>query len=126
MNGAVNSPLLNPQRQAFIAKVQSNGRNFLDYQAGVLQALSLLNGSELAEASDPERSPLLGSLNAPFFAEHDRLGALFLAVLSRQPAESELKLCEKRLASDSAADRASAYSDILWTLLNSAEFALNH
>ena len=52
----VNSPLLDPQRQAFIAKVQSSGRNFLEYQAGVLQALSLLNGSDLAEATDPERA----------------------------------------------------------------------
>ena len=102
------------------------GRNFLEYQAGVLQALALLNGSDLAEATDPERSPLLGSLNAPFFTEDDRLAALFLAVLSRQPAQRELELCENRLASDSAADRTSAYSDILWTLLNSAEFALNH
>jgi len=127
INGArASSTLLDPQRQAFIAKVQSNGRNFLDYQAGVLQALSLLNGGELTEATDPKRSPLLGSLNAPFFTESDRIAAIFLATLSRQPAQRELKLCEQRLASDPRADRASAYSDILWTLLNSAEFALNH
>ena len=62
-----------PQRQAFIAKVQSSGRNFLEYQAGVLQALALLNGADLAEATDPERSPLLGSLHAPFFTDDDRL-----------------------------------------------------
>jgi hypothetical protein len=126
-NGAnLNSPLLDPQRQAFIAKVQSSGRNFLEYQAGVLQALSLLNGSELAEATDPERSPILGSLNAPFFTENDRMAALFLAALSRQPAENEVKLCARRLASEPAGDRAAAYSDVLWSLLNSAEFALNH
>ncbi|HEY2410856.1 MAG TPA: DUF1549 and DUF1553 domain-containing protein [Pirellulaceae bacterium] len=122
----LNSPLLDPQRQAFIAKVQSSGRNFLEYQAGVLQALSLLNGGDLAEATDPERSPILGSLNAPFFTEKDRIAALFFAALSRQPAKNELQLCERRLVSDSAGDRAAGYSDILWTLLNSAEFALNH
>jgi hypothetical protein len=127
MNGTnPNGPLLDPRRQAFIAKVQSGGRNFLDYQAGVLQALSLLNGSDLAEATDPERSPILGSLQAPFFTEKDRIAALFLAALSRQPTENELKRCENRLASESAGDRAGAYGDILWTLLNSAEFALNH
>jgi len=122
----VNSPLLDPQRQTFIAKVQSSGRNFLEYQAGVLQALALLNGSDLAEATDPERSPLLGSLQAPFFTDDDRLRTLFLAVYSRQPTEPELSVCRGQLSKYSESDRAKAYSDILWALLNSAEFALNH
>lgn len=126
MNGVnLNSPLLDPQRQAFVAKVQSSGRNFLDYQAGVLQALSVLNGSEVAEATDPERSPLLGSMNAPFFTDGERIESLFLATFSRQPNQHEVRLCEKRLAFPTG-DRAAAYSDILWALLNSAEFALNH
>src|SRR5438105_7857955 len=89
----VNNPLLDPQRQSFIAKVQSSGRNSLEYQAGVLQALSLLNGSDLAEATDPERSPLLGSLDAPFFSDDDRLRTLFLATFCRQPSEEELAAC---------------------------------
>ena len=63
--------------------MQSSGRNALEYQAGVLQALSLLNGNDLAEATDPVRSPLLGSIEAPFFTDDDRLRTLFLAVLSR-------------------------------------------
>jgi hypothetical protein len=127
MNGInVASPLLDPQRQAFIAKVQSSGRNFLEYQAGVLQALALLNGSDLAEATDPERSPLLGSLSAPFFTDEDRLRTLFLATYSRQPTEPELSVCRGQLAKYSESDRAKGYSDVLWALLNSAEFALNH
>jgi Protein of unknown function (DUF1549)/Protein of unknown function (DUF1553) len=127
MNGInVSSPLLDQQRQAFIAKVQSSGRNFLEYQAGVLQALSLLNGSDLAEATDPERSPLLGSLQAPFFSDDDRLRTLFLATYSRQPTEPELSIARAQLAKYSESDRARGYSDVLWALLNSAEFALNH
>jgi hypothetical protein len=127
MNGVnVASPLLDPQRQAFIAKVQSSGRNFLEYQAGILQALALLNGSDLAEATDPEKSPLLGSLQAPFFSDDDRLRTLFLATFSRQPTEGELSVCRRQLAKHSESDRARGYSDILWALLNSGEFALNH
>jgi hypothetical protein len=120
------SPLLDPQRQAFIAKVQSPGRNFLEYQAGVLQALSLLNGGDLAAATDPERSPLLGALQAPFFTDDDRLRTLFLATYSRQPTEDELSMCRGQLAKYAASDRAKGYSDVLWALLNSGEFALNH
>ena len=106
--------------------MQSSGRNFLEYQAGVLQSLSLLNGSDLAEATDPERSPLLGSLQAPFFIDDDRLRTLFLATYARQPTEPELGVCRRQLAEYSESDRAKAFSDILWALLNSAEFALNH
>jgi Protein of unknown function (DUF1553)/Protein of unknown function (DUF1549) len=122
----VNSPLLDPRRQAFIAKVQSSGRNALEYQAGILQALSLLNGNDLAEATDPEKSPLLGSIEAPFFTDDDRLRTLFLAVFTRQPTEEELTLCRAQLAKHSESDRGKAYSDVLWAVLNSAEFALNH
>jgi hypothetical protein len=120
------SPLLDPQRQAFIAKVQSSGRNAQEYQAGILQALTLLNGADLAEATHPERGPLLGSLEAPFLTDDDRLRTLFLATFSRQPTDDELSLCREQLAKYSDSDRAKAYSDILWALLNSAEFALNH
>jgi hypothetical protein len=122
----VASPLLDPQRQAFIAKVQSTGRNALEYQAGVLQALALLNGNDLAEAADPEKSPLLGSLQAPFFSDDDRLRTLFLATVTRQPSADELLTCQKHLAEHAAGEKAKGFSDVLWALLNSAEFALNH
>jgi hypothetical protein len=122
----VNTPLLDPKRQTFIAKVHSSGRNFLEYQAGVLQALSLLNGNDLAEASDPEKSPLLGSVQAPFFTDDDRLRTLFLATYCRRPSEEELSVCRAQLAKYSEGERGKGFSDVLWALLNSAEFALNH
>ena len=122
----VSSPLLDPQRQAFIAKVQSSGRNFLEYQGGVLQALALLNGADLSDATDPEKSPLLGSLEAPFLQERERVQALFLATLSRQPTDRELNLCQNQLSTHTTDERSKGYSDVLWALLNSAEFALNH
>jgi len=122
----IESPLLDPQRQAFLAKLDTRGRNALDYQAGILQALALLNGRDLAEATDPVNSPLLGSIQAPFFGDDDRLRTLFLAALARQPSDEELTLCRAQLAKYSESDLGKAYSDILWSLLNGAEFALNH
>ena len=74
----------------------------------------------------PDKSPLLGSLQAPFFSDDDRLRALFLATFSRQPTANELSISQQQLAKYSASDSGKAYSDILWALLNSAEFALNH
>jgi hypothetical protein len=122
----VQSPLLDPQRQAFIAKLSDGTRSPLDYQAGVLQALTLLNGADLAEATDPARSPLLGALEAPFLGEDERLQTLFLATLSRRATDEELTVAKNQLANRSPSDKANAWSDVLWALLNSAEFALNH
>ncbi|MEX2174491.1 MAG: DUF1549 and DUF1553 domain-containing protein [Pirellulaceae bacterium] len=127
MPGAnVASSLLDPQRQAFVAKMQVSGLPLLEYQAGVLQALTLLNGADLAEATDPARSPLLGAIEAPFLTGDDRLQTLFLATLSRPASEAELAICRNQLASRSESDQAKVWGDILWALLNSAEFALNH
>ena len=127
MPGAnIQSPLLDPQRQAFIAKLSDGTRSPLDYQAGVLQALTLLNGADLAEATDPARSPLLGALEAPFLGEDERLQTLFLATLSRPASDEELAVAKNQLARRSESDKAKAWSDVLWALLNTAEFALNH
>jgi hypothetical protein len=54
------------------------------------------------------------------------LKTLFLATYSRQPNETELAACRAQLAIYSASDAGRGYSDVLWALLNSAEFALNH
>lgn len=127
MPGAnVQSPILDPQRQAFTAKMEVKGLPMLEYQAGVLQALTLLNGADLAEATDPQRSPLIGALEAPFLTSDERLQTLFLATLSRPASDEELVLVRNQLASRSESDQAKVWSDVLWALLNSAEFALNH
>ncbi len=120
------TPLLDPQRQAFIAKMQSQARSPLDYQAGILQALTQMNGTDMAEATDPQRSPLVGALEAPFFADPDRVSALFLATLSRPPREDEQQTFLAHLGKFSVSEKQKALGDVLWALLNSAEFSLNH
>jgi hypothetical protein len=120
------SPLLDPQRQQFLTKMQGQGRSPLEYQAGVLQALTLLNGSDLTEATTAERSPFLLALNAPLFDESERLETMFLATVSRPPTADERALFTKHIASRPASDRPQAWSDLLWALLNTAEFATNH
>ncbi len=119
-------PLLDPLRQAFVLRMQADGRSLLDYEAGVLQALTMLNGSDLAEATDPQRSPLLGAIEAPLLDDAQRIDTLYLATLTRLPREEERRLCLERVQSVSPSEKGKALSDVLWALLNSAEFALNH
>ncbi len=122
----VRSPLLDPQRQQFLTKMQVQGRSPLDYQAGVLQALTLINGADLTEATTAERGPLLLALDAPLFDAGERLETMFLATVTRPPTSSERELFLKHIASRSPSEKGKAWSDVLWALLNTAEFATNH
>jgi hypothetical protein len=63
-------------------------------------------------------------LDSPLFTTEERVETLFLGTLSRQPSEGELQLFVAHV-NDSSAQR-DALGDVLWALLNSAEFALNH
>lgn len=120
------SPLLDPQRQAFLAKIDVQSSSPLDYDAGVLQALTLQNGADLAEATDPARSPFLAALEAPWLDDAARVEILFLATLSRPPSPAERQAGERLLSETSPSEKGRAFGDMLWSLLNSAEFAVNH
>ena len=116
-----------PRRLAFLAKMQMQGANATEFQAGVLQALTLLNGTEIAAMTQVEQSGLLQALEAPWLEESDRVETLFLATISRLPSDDERTLFLDYVQSaDSDAARTSALGDVLWALLNSAEFTLNH
>ena len=119
--------LFDPGRLSFVAKMQMQGANATEFEAGVLQALTLLNGSETSALTSVEQSGLLMSLEAPFFTNEERVETLFLAALSRLPNDTERQLFVDYVEQGGAtSDWRIASSDVLWALLNSAEFALNH
>lgn len=117
----------NQGRQAFLNKFQAPTAGAAEYQAGIPQALTLMNGQLVADATDLEKSDLLGALSAPFFHDEQRVETLFLATLSRYPTAAEkLQFVNYATRSSDPKQRRAALSDILWALLNSAEFAMNH
>lgn len=125
--GNLRSRLFDPGRQQFVARMQSQSRDATEYQAGLPQALMLMNGPVITEATDLERSALLTSLEAPFFTDRQRVEVLVLASLSRPPTTAERERFEKHLnGAGDEADKRAALGDVLWALLNSAEFATNH
>ncbi len=119
------SELLDPQRMAFVAKMKSVGKNALEYESGVLQALTMMNGvdTQLVTGND---SPLLRGIELPLLADEARLDTIFLATLCREPSEEERAEYLKIVSQTSPSDRRQAWSDVLWSLMNSAEFTLNH
>ncbi len=119
--------LFDPQRLAFIAKMESLSRSSMEYQSGVPQALTLMNGPDIAEATDIERGGLLAALDVPLFSDEERVEVLMLATLSRPPTPQErTQFAEYVARGGNSDDSHRALSDLLWALLNSAEFALNH
>jgi hypothetical protein len=115
-----------PRRLTFLTKMQSPSRTPAEYHAGVLQALTLLNGDEIQAASSPEKSGLIQSIDSPLFSVQEQVEVLFLATVSRFPSDEEITACKGHLESAGLERRRPALSDILWAILNGAEFAMNH
>jgi len=114
-------------RQAFVDQFRAPTNEVTDYHAGIPQALTLMHGGLIQNATDLSTSGLLSSLAAPFFTDEQRLDTLFLSTLSREPAKAERDVMLKSIAAaKSDDDRQKALGDVLWALLNSAEFTFNH
>ncbi len=110
-------------RQQFLSRMKASAASPRQYPHGVVQALGMMNGPEVVQATTPAQSGLLASLEAPFFSDSDRVEILFLATLSRKPTEQEAERFGQFIqAAKSAESKQSAFSDLLWTLLNTAEF----
>jgi hypothetical protein len=98
-----------------------------EYQASIPQALTMMNGALLADATSISSSATLrGVIEAPFLDDDAKVETLFLAALSRQPTGVEASEMRRHLASYSEKTRREAFADIFWALLNSGEFLLNH
>jgi hypothetical protein len=116
-----------PARQAFLAKFRAPGQGATEYEGGVPLALTLMNGAAIRQATDLSQSDLLLALDAPFLTSEEQVEVLFLSALSRPPSDEERRRFVEHVKSASGNPGCrQALSDILWALLNSAEFAFNH
>lgn len=124
--GGTLSRISNTTREEFIEQFRAPPGERTNYEAGIPQALTLMNGQMIHGATDLSTSGLLGSLQAPFFSDEQRLETLFLATLSRQPNDQERTDMLAYLSAVNESERSEALGDILWALLNSAEFTFIH
>lgn len=113
------------ERAIFMTQVEAPTRQATEFQGGIPQTLTLLNGPLVASLTDPQQSDRVASLvDNPFLSNEERIEVLFLAALSRPPEPAELEEALEWLTA--SRDQAQALSDTLWALLNSSEFILNH
>jgi hypothetical protein len=91
-----------------------------EYHAGIPQALRLMNAPQMNNANAV----------AAALAKNDRTPAqvieqLYVTTLSRRPTAEETKRLTAYVEKPGSVPRQ-AYGDIVWAVLNSSEFALNH
>jgi hypothetical protein len=117
----------NSERDQFLQQFRTPSGRSTEYQGGIPQALTLMNGTLIDNATGMAKSGLLKSLKAPFFTNKQRVEVVYLAVLSRHPRPAEWELLNQYINDKTPAEEVQEnLSDILWALLNSAEFTMNH
>ncbi len=98
--------------------------NETTFNGTVVQALMMMNGELLNDAVKPKQGGTLQAL-ARYNNNAKRLEFLFLCALSRTPTGPEQAQANRILALPHK-DPSAPWQDILWALLNSNEFILNH
>jgi hypothetical protein len=112
-------------RAEFLAPFDDPDSQPADFQSSVQQALMMMNGKFIKEATSSARSTtasaiLEGKRPRPLAK---RIEDLYLVVLSRKPRPGETK---RLLEYAAAGESKQALRDVFWALLNSTEFILNH
>tara|TARA_R110002111_G_scaffold153375_1_gene220186 strand:- start:152797 stop:154410 length:1614 start_codon:yes stop_codon:yes gene_type:complete len=122
------NPGLNSPQTEIFELFQSESENRLDPKATILQALSLMNGTFITNATSLEQSDVFTAIvDFPELTDVQKIETFFLSALSRFPTEMESKRLTTYITSaGSSEEKIHAYSDLFWALLNSSEFLLNH
>lgn len=112
-------------RNQFLAKFSDQSARRSEAQTSIPQALSLMNGVFMNDATSLERSQIMSAIiELPVLDTAGRIETLCLATLTRRPDAEESKLLVEYV--QQSADEKEALADVFWVLLNSAEFIFNH
>jgi hypothetical protein len=107
-------------RDNFIVFFRVEDANPLEYQNGIPQALRMMN-SPFTNRAEPIAAQITSGAKTPA----DAIERIFVTALARRPTAAETQRFTTYVNRPGATPRV-AYGDILWALLNSSEFNLNH
>jgi hypothetical protein len=91
-----------------------------DVEGSISQALMLMNSPLLNNRIKAQGTNLLGRILTSYPKDDDALDMVFLRTLARKPTDREKQKCRDYIAK--VTNRAEAFEDILWSLMNSTEF----
>lgn len=120
-------PRFNGLRDALVSRMEEAvGNTPDDFRGGIPQALTLMNGTITADATDLNKSKTLKAVvGAPFLKLDEKISTLFLATIGREPSGIELsKFVDQVDSKASAEEKDEAMAGIMWALINSPEFVL--
>jgi hypothetical protein len=124
VQGAESGPSrVESSRAVFLAPFDDPNSQPVDFQASIQQALMMMNGKFTEEATSSTKSATVAAVidsNRPMVR---RIEELYLVTLSRKPRPQEAR---RLLDFAATGDSKQVLRDILWSLLNSTEFILNH
>jgi Protein of unknown function (DUF1549)/Protein of unknown function (DUF1553) len=107
-------------RDNFVNFFRVDEANPLEYQNGIPQALRMMN-SPFTAKSDVTAGQITAGAKTPAEA----IERIYLTTLARRPSQNETERLTNYVNRPGANART-AYGDILWALMNSSEFVLNH
>jgi WD40 repeat protein len=100
--------------------------NERDAKPSIVQALHLMNSRLLQEKlASKASSARVQRLAESQLKPEEIITELYLASFARKPTDEELKIASAPFIGEGATRRA-ATEDVLWSLMNSAEFVFNH
>lgn len=91
-----------------------------DVESSIPQALILMNSTQVNQKVRATRGNFLGKVLADHAKNGPALDAVYLQALGRKPTVREKEKCESYIAK--VGSRSEAFEDILWAVINSAEF----
>lgn len=97
-----------------------------DLDVGVAQSLFFFNDGSLNDSLANARGSLVRRITQQVRSPEEQIAYLYAAALSRLPSPEESRPLIEELASLPSQERAQYLEDVLWALLNSAEFRTNH
>jgi hypothetical protein len=91
-----------------------------DLTGTIPQALFMMNAPATNAAINGRRGTVLARILRESDDDDAALEEIYLRVLSREPSDAEIEICRQHLAD--VGNRAEAFEDIMWSLMNSSEF----
>jgi len=117
----------NSARSDFVRRFPAPDKR-TEQHTSILQALYLMNGTIVADATSLEKNKNLAIIaEGKSVPTGRRVDQLFLITLNRKPTKAERERLVKYVDKGGPKkDPARALCDVFWALLNSSEFCVNH
>jgi hypothetical protein len=91
-----------------------------EVEGSITQVLLLMNNQAINQRIKAQGTNLLGRILSAYPDNDEALKMVYLRTLARKPTDREMEKCRQHV--EKAGNRAEAFEDILWALLNSTEF----